>query len=76
MAHSEEERYSLEDILLEFKLPEKDTTPKQTAPKAPPAAEHVPKRLATAPVKKPEPQPSLSDEEMQVIQRIIQHGDK
>ena len=63
MAHSEEERYSLEDILLEFKQPEKETTPTQTAPKAPPAAEHVPKRLATAPAKMP--QPTLSDEEMQ-----------
>ena len=71
MAHSEEERYSLEDILLEFKQPENQTPPAQTAQKAPPAAEHVPKRLATAPMKQPEPRPTLSDAEMQAQEEAL-----
>ena len=72
MAHSEEERYSLEDILLEFKLPENDTPPKQTAPQAPPAAEHVSKRLATAPEKEyRSPVSSLSDQEMQAQEEAL-----
>ena len=72
MAHSEEERYSLEDILLEFKLPENQTPPQQTAPKAPPVAEHVPKRLVTAPVKKSDPPtPSISEAEMQAQEEAL-----
>ncbi len=55
MAHPEEERYSLEDILLEFKQPESGTPPKQTAQKAPPAAKPVQKPAA----------PALSEAEMQ-----------
>ncbi len=53
MAHPEDERYSLEDILLEFKRPE--DTPKQTAKPVPPVAK---------PVQKPD-KPALSEAEMQ-----------
>ncbi len=56
MAHPEEERYSLEDILLEFRQPESGTTtPKQTAPKAPPEAEPAQKPAGS----------TLSEDEMQ-----------
>lgn len=49
MANSEE-RYSLEDILAEFKQPDRANTPKQTAPAAPPAAKPAQKPRAAAPV--------------------------
>ena len=42
MANSEEERYSLEDILLECKQPEDQDIQKRTAVETPPEAERAP----------------------------------
>ena len=61
MANSEEERYSLEDILLEFKQPEDQDIQKRTAVETPPEAERAPAPAAEQ--SKPAAE-HLSEEEM------------
>ena len=64
MANSEEERYSLEDILLEFKQPEDQDIQKRTAVETPPEAERAPAPAAEQ--SKPAGE-HLSEEEIQLL---------
>lgn len=70
MTHSEEERYSLEDILLEFGQHEKKPEPDSTAQPVPPAAEPVQKQTEPTPGEASAP-PPVSEADMRAQEAAL-----